>query len=71
MDKILALREMYEAGGRRIIKPKRVKAIINWPVPNNVTDIRAFLSTVESARQYIKNFSEMQRPLRRLTGKVN
>ena len=29
MDKILALGEMYKARGRRIIKPKRVKAIIN------------------------------------------
>ena len=29
IDKILALREIYKAGGRRIIKPKRVKAIIN------------------------------------------
>ena len=29
MDKILALREMYEAGGRRIIKLERVKAILN------------------------------------------
>ena len=29
IDKILTLREMYEVGGRRTIKPKRVKAIIN------------------------------------------
>ena len=29
MDKILILREIYEAGSRRIIKLKRVKAIIN------------------------------------------
>ena len=29
IDKILILREIYKAGGRRTIKPKRVKAIIN------------------------------------------
>ena len=29
IDKILALREIYEARGRRIIKLERVKAIIN------------------------------------------
>ena len=29
MDKILALGEIYKAGGRRTVKPKRIKAILN------------------------------------------
>ena len=46
--------------------PKKVEAVLNWPVPETVYDVRAFLGFVGYYRRFIKNFSKVALPLRKL-----
>lgn len=68
MAKIIALGEVHEVGGRINIKPDRVKLLLGWPLPTETTDIRSFLGTAATTRRWVKNYSEVGRPLSRLTG---
>lgn len=44
---------------------------MKFPTPQNPTGVRAFLGTIGITRRWIPNFSELSRPLSRLTGKVD
>ena len=46
--------------------PKKVEAVLNWPVPETVYDVRAFLGFVGYYRRFIKDFSKVVLPLRKL-----
>lgn len=70
MDKLVALGEMHEVGGKMTVRPERVRRILEWPVPGCQGDVRSFLGTVATTRRWVKNFGEISRPLTRLTGKV-
>ena len=49
--------------------PGKISAVANWPVPRNLTELRAFLGTVGYYRQYVESFASKARPLTRLTAK--
>ena len=49
--------------------PDKISAVQEWPIPNNVHDVRSFLGTCSYYRRFIKNFAEIARPLHRLTEK--
>ena len=36
--------------------PKKLHAVLNYPMPQNVTDIRAFLGFTGYYRYFIKNY---------------
>ena len=55
--------------GGRIPDPARVQAIRDWPVPTNVSEVRAFLGTCGVLRIFIKNYTLIARPLIQLTRK--
>ena len=40
----------------------------NWPVPRTVSEIRRFLGFANFFRRFIKNYSDVARPLEKLTG---
>ena len=46
--------------------PKKVEAVLNWPVPETVYDVRAFLGFVGYYRRFIESFSKVALPLRKL-----
>ena len=46
--------------------PWKVEAVLNWPVPKTVYDIRAFLGFVGYYRRFIKDFSKVALLLRKL-----
>ena len=46
--------------------PKKVKAVLNWPVPKTVYDVRAFLGFLGYYRRFIKGYSKVALPLRKL-----
>ena len=53
----------------RIPDPSRVRTIENWPIPTNVSEVRAFLGTCGVLRIFIKGYTLIARPLIKLTRK--
>ena len=49
--------------------PEKIRAIVEWPRPKMVTDIRSFHNMVNVYRKYIWHFSEIAAPLTRVTKK--
>ena len=47
--------------------PKKVEAILNWPLPTSITEVRAFLGFVGFYRHFIRNFATIATPLTNLT----
>lgn len=52
--------------GVRMMEDK-VKAIVDWPTPSKVADVRAFLGTAGYYRKFIRGFSAIATPLSDLT----
>ena len=57
--------------GAQGIKPSlsKVQAILDWPTPENVTDVRSFLGLCSFYRRFIRWFSELAAPMTDLTKK--
>ena len=49
--------------------PEKVKAIVEWPTPSSVKDVRSFLGLASYYRKFIRGFSELAKPLTNLTKK--
>ena len=51
------------------VSPEKVKAIVEWPTPENATDVRSFLGTAGYYRRFVRDFASVATPLHRLTDK--
>ena len=49
--------------------PAKVKAVLDWPIPTDVTEVRKFLGLASYYRRYIAQFSDIAAPLHKLTQK--
>jgi len=47
--------------------PVKVAGVHNWPVPENQTDMQAFIGFVNFYCRFIQDFSTIARPLFNLT----
>ena len=47
--------------------PEKLRAIRNWPVPCNITDIRSFLGFCNYHRRFVPQYAEIAEPLVALT----
>ena len=46
--------------------PKKVKFIQGWPVPRTVTEVRQFIGAANHYRRFIKDYSRLAKPMRKL-----
>ena len=49
--------------------PSKIAAIVDWPVPRNVTEVRSFVGLASYYRNFVPNFSMIAAPLFDLTKK--
>ena len=49
--------------------PDKVKAVADWPTPQNLTELRAFVGLANYYRRHVEEFSKIARPLTDLTKK--
>ena len=54
-------------GGELKMDPSKVKVLVDWPKPNNVTEVRSLLGAAQYWRKFISNFSSIAAPLHALT----
>ena len=51
--------------------PRKVKAILDWPRPKTVTEVRSFTGFTNYYRRFIKGYAQVARPLHELTSGEN
>ena len=69
MDQIEALGTTHKIHGILQTTKKRSAEIKLFPTPRELRDVQSFLATIGICRRFIKNFSELSRPLSRLSKK--
>ena len=50
-------------GGALRIDPYKVEAIVNWPTPKSITEVRSFLGATQYWRKFISKFSAIATPM--------
>ena len=68
MQKIRFLEVVIEPNGIGIEKEK-VNGVLSWPEPRNVKDVRKFLGLANYYRRFIKDFTQVARPMNMLMRK--
>ena len=51
--------------------PRKVEAVLQWPVPVTVTDVRSFLGLTNYYRRFLKGYAKIVRPLNNLISREN
>jgi hypothetical protein len=51
------------------IDPMKIKAIMDWPYPRNMTEVRSFMGLDGYYRRFIKGFSIIKNPITSLQRK--
>jgi hypothetical protein len=55
---------IFEAGAA--IDPKKTQAMVQWPTPTNVTELKGFLGLTGYYQKFIKNYGLLAKPLTNL-----
>jgi hypothetical protein len=57
--------------GKISIDPSKVKDVLSWKTPQNVSNIKSFFGLVGYYRRFIKGFSKISKPMMELLAKGN
>jgi hypothetical protein len=68
MTEILYLGHIISAQGVRV-HPEKIRAILDWPTPRSLIELRSFLGLCSYYRHFVKGFSQLSAPLTNLTKK--
>jgi hypothetical protein len=52
-----------------VVDPEKIKAIMEWPVPKDVANIRSFMGITGYYRRFIEGFSKITYPITSLQKK--
>ena len=66
LDQVAFLGHVVSKDGIQV-DPKKIEAIIDWPRPTTVIEVRSFLGLTGYYRRFVKDFSKIAVPLARLT----
>ena len=50
---------------------EKIRAILEWPSPKNITELRGFIGICTYYRKFVKGFSKLTYPLTDLTRKID
>ena len=53
------------------VDPAKIEAIVNWPRPANVSEVRSFLGMAGYYRRFIEGFSKLALPITKLLQNTN
>lgn len=65
----MLLRHVLSVKGVRV-DPKKIKAIMEWRQPKNVSEIRSFLGLAGYYRRFVEGFSLIAAPMTKLLRKI-
>lgn len=69
-DKLIFLGSVVSTNGLSM-DPEKFKAILEWPIPQNITEVKSFHGLVNFYKRLIRNFSGIISPLTDYTrGKI-
>lgn len=68
LKEISFLGHVISIGGTSI-DPGKVRDVLNWQLPKNISEIRSFLGLAGYYRRLIKDFSKIAKPTMELMGK--
>jgi hypothetical protein len=65
---VVFLGHVISVGGVSV-DPGKVRDMLNWKLPTNISEIRSFLGLVGYYRRFIQDFSKIAKPMTRLLEK--
>jgi len=52
-----------------MVEPEKIRTIMEWPVPEDVADIRSFMGLARYYRRFVEGFSRVAYPITSLQKK--
>jgi hypothetical protein len=67
----ILVKRSFVSGGGISVDPSKVKYVLSWKTPQNISDIICFLGLAGYYRRFIEGFSKISKPMTELLAKGN